>query len=472
MRVIVVALGVLIMVALAAIWWIKFEHDRPSATLEPQQAVVGRHVSWDFTARANGYPGLRRIEMLLVAGGRKYQVWEESFPPVSWIGSRVGERQLKIDADLVKSGIPEGPARLEVFVETYAWYVLGPPEGPVAEASVTVDLTPPAVELLTTQHNIRLGGSSVALFRLAEDAVDAEVVVADHHFPTVRGYYADPRIAVAVFAVPQDLSTDARPVVRAIDAAGNRQEIELPTYVRGRQFEERTLEISDDFLRRKIPPLLAANSMPPADDLVDGYLRVNRDLRRQSEERLRAVTATSTPRPLWDGAFHRQSRAAPMSSFGDRRTYTHAGEKIDRQVHLGFDLASLARASVEATQNGVVVLTEPLGIYGNTVVLDHGLGVFSLYGHLSTIAVQSGQSVRTGDVLGQSGETGLAGGDHLHFSIVVWGDHVDPVEWWDPQWIRDHVASKLEMFPVAEAAAVEGAAETTPGDEGDGEARP
>jgi murein DD-endopeptidase MepM/ murein hydrolase activator NlpD len=161
-----------------------------------------------------------------------------------------------------------------------------------------------------------------------------------------------------------------------------------------------------------------------------------------------------------------------MSSFGDRRTYTHDGETIDRQVHLGFDLASVARAPVEATQAGVVVLAEPLGIYGSTVVLDHGLGVFSLYGHLSTIAVQPGQSVPAGAVLGQSGETGLAGGDHLHFSIIVRGNHVDPVEWWDPQWMRDHVTSKLEMFPLAEAPAAGRGADPAPGEEGDGEARP
>jgi murein DD-endopeptidase MepM/ murein hydrolase activator NlpD len=104
--------------------------------------------------------------------------------------------------------------------------------------------------------------------------------------------------------------------------------------------------------------------------------------------------------------------------------------------------------------------------------------------------VKPGQSVRTAEVLGQSGDTGLAGGDHLHFSIAVWGTHVDPVEWWDPHWMRDHVTSKLEMFPpaggaatdegaepapqdgAAEAAATNEAAGTTRTVEGNGEARP
>ena len=138
-----------------------------------------------------------------------------------------------------------------------------------------------------------------------------------------------------------------------------------------------------------------------------------------------------------------------MSTFADRRIYVYEGKVIDRQTHLGYDLASLQLAPVEAAQNGIVVFAGNLGIYGNTVVLDHGLGVFSLYGHLSTHRRASGAGVQAGETLGQTGETGLAGGDHLHFSIMLDGIHVDPVEWWDPNWLRDHVTAKLRLFPHA-----------------------
>jgi murein DD-endopeptidase MepM/ murein hydrolase activator NlpD len=154
-----------------------------------------------------------------------------------------------------------------------------------------------------------------------------------------------------------------------------------------------------------------------------------------------------------------------MSGFADRRTYLYQGQAIDQQTHLGFDLASVVRAPIEATQNGIVVLAENLGIYGNTVILDHGLGVFSLYGHLSSIAVQAGQRVKRAAPLGQSGETGLAGGDHLHFSIMVQGVHVDPREWWDGKWVREHVTSELNLLPSAAAAAAAKAITTTPGQE-------
>jgi len=274
--------------------------------------------------------------------------------------------------------------------------------------------------------------------------------------------FADPAAVLALFAVPQNLSTDARPVARAVDGAGNVQEVPLPVLIKGRKFPERQLQVDDAFMQRKVPEILTAVGKPVPTDLEQGYLTVNRDVRRESEERLQAITARSADHPLWSGVFQRQSNAAPMSAFADRRSYLYGGEVIDRQTHLGYDLASLKNAPVEATQDGVVVFADYLGIYGNTVVVDHGFGVFSLYGHLSSIGVQPGQQVRARDSLGQTGETGLAGGDHLHFSIMLRGVHVDPVEWWDPLWMRDHIAARLASLPAAPPAAVAQPADAAP----------
>jgi murein DD-endopeptidase MepM/ murein hydrolase activator NlpD len=239
----------------------------------------------------------------------------------------------------------------------------------------------------------------------------------------------------------------------AADAAGNRREVSLPCDITPRHFAERTLAVDDDFLSRKVPEIAHESGLASTPDLLQDYLLINRDLRRQNEERIRQVTAHSASAPLWDGAFRRQPNAAPLSSFADRRTYTYHGDVIDHQTHLGYDLASLKLSPVDAAQNGVVVYADTLGIYGNTVILDHGFGMFTLYGHLSAIAVQTGEQVKTGQTLGQSGETGLAGGDHLHFSVILSGVPVDPVEWWDPHWLRDRVTSKLTMFPRTTATA-------------------
>lgn len=452
---------VLLLAAVAAVagtvWWLKLEPGPPSIEFANVPEVTGRTASWDIDVRAKGHPGLRRVDVSLRSGGQVFPLFSEDFPAA---GPPVRDRRIHVDADLAAAGVPQGPAQLEVAAETRAWRLFGGPRDTVAVRDVAVDTVPPRVDLLTTQHNMRLGGAAVTVFRLGPDATDAGVAVGDYFFPAIRGYFADPSVALALFAVPQDLSTQSRPAVRARDAAGNVQDVDLPVSIKERKFPDRQLPIDDAFLKRKVPEILGAMHRPVPADLKEGYLDVNRNVRRESEARLRSITANSADRPLWSGVFHRQSNAAPMSAFADRRSYLYKDEVIDRQTHLGYDLASLKNAPVEAAQDGVVVFADYLGIYGKTVVVDHGLGVFSLYGHLNSIAVQPGQAVKSGEIVGQTGETGLAGGDHLHFSIMLRGVHVDPVEWWDPLWLRDHVSAQLESLPAAGSSAAARPSET------------
>ncbi|MCK5419040.1 MAG: M23 family metallopeptidase, partial [Desulfobacterales bacterium] len=127
------------------------------------------------------------------------------------------------------------------------------------------------------------------------------------------------------------------------------------------------------------------------------------------------------------------------------------GKIIDRQVHLGIDLASVKHAPVPAANSGVVIFSGPLGIYGKTILIDHGFGLFSMYAHLNRSDVGKGQQVSKGDTLGRTGSTGLAGGDHLHFSMLVHNTFVNPVEWWDAAWIKNNILSKIEAVPSAPA---------------------
>jgi murein DD-endopeptidase MepM/ murein hydrolase activator NlpD len=452
MRKVVALIIVLVLITGAAGWWVKFEHQPPTAGIDTHGSVVGAHAAWDLTVKAPGWAGLRRVEVLLTANGGTYQVLEKSYPPSSWIGSGVAEDQLPVRAELSPLGVREGPAVLQVAVETYAWQIMSPRRHVVLEKEITVDLAPPSLELLSKQHNLRLGGSSIAVFRAGADTVQAGVAVEDYFFPATLGYFADPTVAVVVFAVPQDLTPGARVQVVASDAVGNSRTASLPCQIRDRKFPERNIEVTENFLQRTIPDIMRINHLPEQGDAVQDYLYVNRQLRAETDRIVREITRQSAPKPLWDGAFRRQSNAATMSFFADRRVYVYGGETIDRQTHLGVDLASVQGATIEAEQNGVVLFAGNLGIYGEAVIIDHGLGVSSLYGHMRSIAVTTGQSVVTGDALGQSGQTGLAGGDHLHLSILVHGIQVDPVEWWDPLWIRNHVAAKLTMLPVAQAS--------------------
>src|SRR4029453_19020320 len=151
------------------------------------------------------------------------------------------------------------------------------------------------------------------------------------------------------------------------------------------------------------------------------------------------LAAASPGKFLWDGPFLQLSNSKVESFFADRRTYVYQGKPVDQQDHVGFDLSVVEHYPIEAGNDGIVVLAEYFGIYGNTVLVDHGAGLISLYGHLSEIGVKPGQMVKKKDVLGKSGATCLPPGDDLPFGLFLDGVPVNPPEWWDDKWIRDHV---------------------------------
>ena len=179
------------------------------------------------------------------------------------------------------------------------------------------------------------------------------------------------------------------------------------------------------------------------ESLLETFLKVNRDLRKVNYKTIREVCNTSDPLKHWNGAFLRLPASARKAGFGDHRTYMYQGKAVDQQVHLGVDLAATAAFPVPSANHGRIVFSDDLGIYGRTVIVDHGFFVFSMYSHLSRIQVVKDQMVSKGDVIGFTGRTGLAGGDHLHFGMLVCDTFVNPIEWWDATWIKHNIKDKL-----------------------------
>jgi murein DD-endopeptidase MepM/ murein hydrolase activator NlpD len=423
----------------------------PRVALETQVKVLGRATPVRVVATDRG-TGLAHLEVRLVPQtGSPVVVAEQRWAQRSdgwWWQEHTEALEATVDAGAAR--LPEGPATLEVSAIDHSW-LASFRRGTVLTHPITIDVTPPTLEVLTSQHVARLGGAECVIYRVAADAAASGVQVGRDVFPGAAGLFADPTLRAALFAVPPDAG-DARPIVVAADAAHNKRSVPVDAVVRPRRFADKTLPITDDFLTRKVPALLQENGLDASGDLVTGYLRINRDLRVATEKRVRDICRDSHPAPLWEGGFLRLPNSAPLSGFADRRSYVYAGKTIDSQTHLGFDLASLRGAVVPAANTGRVVFAGPLGIYGNTVIVDHGLGLFSLYGHLSEVGVTAGARVARGDPVGKTGDTGLAAGDHLHFSMMVRGVHVDPIEWWDEHWIEDHVAARLAAYPRAAAS--------------------
>jgi len=265
-------------------------------------------------------------------------------------------------------------------------------------------------------------------------------------------------VKVAFFGLLHDQPLNAPVVAFARDAAGNEAHVSFIDNVFEKPFRKSRIPIDDKFLGRVVPEILSHSPQVKVDDpnnLLAGFLKVNGDLRRINADQILALAKTSQPEILWHGPFIQLGNSQVEAAFADARTYIYNGKEVDQQTHLGFDLAVTANVPVLAANSGKVVNADWLGIYGNCVIIDHGLGVSSLYGHLSSIDVKVGDTVNKGQVLGRSGMTGLAGGDHLHFTMLVGGHPVNPVEWWDSHWIQDRVERKLRDAgaPVSAPAA-------------------
>jgi murein DD-endopeptidase MepM/ murein hydrolase activator NlpD len=250
---------------------------------------------------------------------------------------------------------------------------------------------------------------------------------------------------VAFFALLYNQGPDTPMELFARDIAGNEGRAQFEHRVFPKRFRNSTIPLDDRFLSRVVPAILQSSPdlQAPAGELLPAFLKINNDLRRMNNETIAALARKTSPSILWEGAFQPLGGAQVESSFADFRTYRYGGKDVDRQVHLGFDLAKTANAPVASANSGKVLFAGELGIYGNTVIVDHGMAVQSLYAHLSSFAVREGDDVKKGQTLGASGQTGLAGGDHLHFSMMVNGQFVNATEWWDPHWIEDRIMRKL-----------------------------
>jgi murein DD-endopeptidase MepM/ murein hydrolase activator NlpD len=315
-----------------------------------------------------------------------------------------------------------------------------------ATRTLEVRLTPPQVAVLSQFHYINHGGSEMVVYRVNPPDAESGVRVGNYEY---RGFPAggvDPALRLAFFALLWDQDTRTPITVFARDTVGNEGSGSFDFRVFPKQFRSSTISLDDRFLARVVPPILQNSSELKVDDpsnFLAAYLAINRDLRRMNNATISTLALETAPEVLWRGAFKQLINTAVEAGFADQRTYVYNGNDVDHQVHLGFDLASTAAAPVRAANRGRVVHAGWLGIYGNCVILDHGMGLQSLYAHLSSISVTAGQIVDSEAELGRSGSTGLAGGDHLHFTMLLSGNAITPVDWWSAQWVQDRISRKF-----------------------------
>lgn len=432
--------------AFGAAYYVAGTADGPAITIN-QPSVIGQGGTLDVTVDTPGGE-ITTLSIQLEQKERTFPVFDIASAPPEAVAVQ-GDR-IRITRPLGKKTLPElisGPAMLRVSASRP---VLRKLRHVSSESSreIQVRLTPPRAAVVSTHHYVNQGGAEMVVYRVSPSDVDSGVRVGDMRYPAFPGSGArlnDPELRVAFFALLYNQSTDTPMEVFAEDVAGNQSRAQFEHRVFPKKFRSSRIPLDDKFLGRVVPAILESSPhvKGSASELLPSFLTINNDLRRLNNETIAMLAKKTAPSILWDGAFQPLGGSQIESSFADFRTYLYDGKDVDRQVHLGFDLAKTANAPVTAANNGKVVHAAELGIYGNTVIVDHGMGVQSLYAHLSSFAVNEGDDVQKGQRLGASGQTGLAGGDHVHFSMLVNGQFVNATEWWDPHWIEDRILRKL-----------------------------
>ena len=454
------ALVLIAAVAGGAVYVLTGRSPAPSITIDKPDRVAGRKGTLEVTV---GAPGARLTNLVVSVEqeGRATTLFSLDAPESGSITSVDADR-LRVTRPFGTETIPalrSGAARIVVSASRPSYFNLHTLAS-TASKDVQIDLEPPAIAVVSTHHHVNHGGSELVVYRTPAEAVSG-VRVGDmeyHGYPASGAGLAnaDPTLHVAFFALLHDQDLKTPIAVFARDEAGNEATAAFIDEVFEKPFRRSRIVLDDRFLQRVVPEILAhspeLNMTAPPGDVLPAFLKINGELRRLNADRIAEAVSSPSASRLWQGAFVQLGNSQVEAGFADHRTYLYGAKEVDQQVHLGFDLAATARVPVAAANAGKVVHAAWLGIYGNCVIVDHGMGVASLYGHLSSLAVKVGDTVTKGQALGQSGMTGLAGGDHLHFTMLVNGRPVNPVEWWDPHWIQDRVERKLSESAAASVA--------------------
>ncbi len=404
---------------------------QPTLSLTPQSGAASFNTDFTLKLTARNV-GIKSLSVSLSQDGKTVDFLQRAFTDKPMEHTEV----FRLPRD---AAFKEGPVELTITVRTHSLLsFIGRGKSSLVR-KLTLDLTPPRVTVNQGVHNVNQGGAGAVSFTVSKPVARVGVAVGEYFFPAYQQKGGD---YFCFFAMPYDmLPTNFKPRVIVRDQAGNEATQTLYIYAIPKDFKFDKLNVSDEFLNDKMSQYSA--QYPQEQSPLDIYKRVNSELRKVNEADLRRIGLETANATLWSGPFLRLPNAAGRAGFGDQRDYFHNGMKIDHQTHLGVDLASLANAPVPAANDGKIAFAGFLGIYGNCVIIDHGLGLQSLYSHLDSIEATVGAEVKRGQFIGKTGTTGLAGGDHLHFGILISGVQVSPVEWWDEHWIRDNVQKHL-----------------------------
>ncbi len=410
----------------------------PAVTLPASVTALGQ--ATPISVHVADPHGIRKVSVLVEQNGTEYRMAEASAPARRFRWQRnVADHDYKFTVGVKTTPqLKDGQARLIVEATSNDFRA----RTARLECDVVVVSRPPMVSVDSDQHYLYLGMADLVTFNVSGYATDAGVRVGEQKFRAWPMPGGKPG-SFSIFAYAWNMPEGTAPLVYAANPGSEVTGSMVYQFPKKEQpkYRVRDLQLDDKFIQKVV------NELDPSGtgDMVERFVRINKEMRIANNKTLADLRLKSEPKFLWSQPFLQQPNTKVEANFADVRNYVYQGRRIDQEVHLGYDLSSTQHVGVVASNDGRVVYAAPLGIYGNCIVLDHGYGLQSVYGHMSEIDVHEGDMVKRGQIMGKSGTTGMAGGDHIHFSMLLEGVQIDPKEWWDAHWIKDHIAKRVDL---------------------------
>ncbi|MDR1614669.1 MAG: M23 family metallopeptidase [Campylobacteraceae bacterium] len=430
----------LLITALFIIGLMAFIYNSKLFEREPPQVLIDETVYWNLKKPLNikisDQSGIKRILIQLGDGENNITLFNEKH--------NAEEKELEFNITFPKKGFYSKKNQYiisyEIVDHSFWNFFMG--NKIVKESIIIADRQDPLIHVTANSYKITKGGAGIVIFKV-EDANPNEVYIQTNFGKKFKaapfekeGYY------IAPVVWPREQKNPLNAEIVATDLAGNTAREKIKYYIQDKNYKSSKIQLTVPFLNGSISSLAHDIADDETQDMnsLEKFIFINDTLRKESVSTIEEVSDNiNYPKYFTLEPFYPLKSSAVVAGYGDFRIYEYDKKKVSESYHLGLDLASTAEADIILSNRGRVVFAGENGIYGKMIIIYHGLGIYSLYGHCSNLLVQEGDEVTAGQIIAKTGKTGFAFGDHLHFGIVIQGVEVRPEEWMDEKWMRDNI---------------------------------
>ncbi len=317
----------------------------------------------------------------------------------------------------------------------------------IKEFELKIDKKRPELAILSHSYKIKKGGAALVIFRVDDENLKDFYIQTnfDKRFKAQPFYKDGYYISLLAWPVTK---ANFKATIVAQDYAGNSSKTYIPLYLKEKKYKISHIKLSDRFLKGKIAQLAEEFiETQGVEDSIEQFKIINEDVRAKNEKLIHEITSKVPKEMISDFKLNKMyplKNAQVVATFGDHRKYSYEGDHISESYHLGLDFASNAMAQIKPQNGGDVVYADYNGIYGNMPIIHHGLGLYTLYGHCSSVKVNSGDEVNANLNIANTGKSGYAMGDHLHFGVLIQGVEVRPAEWMDKKWMQLNISDVIK----------------------------